>query len=557
MKNMKVAAKLLVSFTIIAVLAVAVGGVGIFGMRRIADSGSDVYENLTAPMPPLAYAERTLLVIRIHVREMVMASMTGDFDLVEAEFANIGGLLPVLDGYMDEFRDAVRNPEAIRLFDEARTLYENTLVPVVVSIYEASRIADIPAILSAMELCRYYSDRILANLEQCFELMVREAEAAAQNASDLADTLFVAIVLVLIVSLAAAVILALYVARLIGRPMGIFTEFMDIAGTVGDLTLRQEDIDTIEEVSHYRDEMGRAIAGASGFVKRIIGVSDILEKIAEGDLAIEIPLLSEKDTIGVSLSKMLGSLNDMLAKINTTTTQVATGSRQISDGSQTLAHGATQQAVTVQQLSASIHEITNKTKTNADMAEKAAGLAAAIKGSAEKGSRQMDEMVTAVKDINASSQNISKVIKSIDDIAFQTNILALNAAVEAARAGQYGKGFAVVAEEVRNLAQKSAETAKDTGTLISDSIQKAEYGARIAQDTAESLTGIVSGINESSEIMSEIAAASEAQSAGITQIRTGINQVSAIVQDTSATAQESASAALELNAQSDQDAQSF
>jgi methyl-accepting chemotaxis protein len=171
--------------------------------------------------------------------------------------------------------------------------------------------------------------------------------------------------------------------------------------------------------------------------------------------------------------------------------------------------------------------------------------------SAEKGSAQMDEMMVAVKEINQSSQSISKVIKVIDDIAFQTNILALNAAVEAARAGQHGKGFAVVAEEVRNLAAKSAEAAKDTSGLIASSMEKAELGAKIAEETASSLAEIVSGINESNQLVSDIALSSEAQSHGISEVNSGIDQVAAVVQMNSATAQESAASSIELSGQSD------
>ncbi len=162
----------------------------------------------------------------------------------------------------------------------------------------------------------------------------------------------------------------------------------------------------------------------------------------------------------------------------------------------------------------------------------------------------MDDMIKSVKDINEASQSIGKVIKTIDDIAFQTNILALNAAVEAARAGQHGKGFAVVAEEVRNLSAKSAQAAKDTESLIEDSMQKAQHGVQIAGETASSLSEIVSGINQSSALITEIARASEEQSMSISQINTGIDQVAKVVQQNSATAEESAAASEEMSSQS-------
>jgi len=242
---------------------------------------------------------------------------------------------------------------------------------------------------------------------------------------------------------------------------------------------------------------------------------------------------------------------DLLRRITALIPSFVAGSKQVADGAQSLSQGSTEQATAIEQLSSSIVEIAERTKVNAAITDKTSKLSATIKGNAEKGSRQMDDMISAVKEINEASHSISKIIKTIDDIAFQTNILALNAAVEAARAGQHGKGFAVVAEEVRNLASKSAEAAKDTGDMIQNTMDKAELGFRIAGETAASLSEIVSGINASSRLIAEIANTSEQQSLGIAQINAGIDRVAQVVQQNSATAEQSAAASEEMSGQSD------
>lgn len=240
---------------------------------------------------------------------------------------------------------------------------------------------------------------------------------------------------------------------------------------------------------------------------------------------------------------------ELVERISGVTSSFVAASQNIADSANVLAQSSMEQASAVEQLSGTVTEMSGKTKENAGMASKAAELADAIKANAEKGSTQMDKMTQAVEAINESSQSISKVIKAIDDIAFQTNILALNAAVEAARAGQHGKGFAVVADEVRSLAGKSAEAAKDTGSLIANSMEKAQLGVQIAAETAESLKEIVAGIDESSRIVKEIAEASEEQSVAISEIHKGIDQVAQNVQQNSATAEESAAASEEMSGQ--------
>jgi methyl-accepting chemotaxis protein len=278
-----------------------------------------------------------------------------------------------------------------------------------------------------------------------------------------------------------------------------------------------------------------------------------MNDLAEGDLTTESTYEFQGDFIVVkdSMNKTIRNLGNALNKVNCSAAQVSLGSRQISDGAQSLAQGATEQAASIEQLSSSVSEISQKTKHNAEMAGKAALLSETIRGNAEKGSIHMAEMISAVGNISEASHSISKVIKVIDDIAFQTNILALNAAVEAVRAGQHGKGFAVVAGEVRHLAAKSAEAAKETEEMIQNSIEKADLGSQIAGEAAASLADIVSGINESSELVRGIAMSSEEQSLGIRQVNVGIEQVSQVIQQNSATAEESAAASEEMSSQSE------
>ncbi|RKL62407.1 HAMP domain-containing protein [Thermoanaerobacteraceae bacterium SP2] len=279
----------------------------------------------------------------------------------------------------------------------------------------------------------------------------------------------------------------------------------------------------------------------------------VLDEIAKGNLQVSVKGNYKGDHAKIknALNDTIKSFNDVLNDINSAAQQVAAGAKQVSDAAQALSQGATEQASSIEELTASIEEISTQTKQNATNANQANELALAAKDAAAKGNEQMKEMLTAMNDINEASSNISKIIKVIDEIAFQTNILALNAAVEAARAGQHGKGFAVVAEEVRNLAARSANAAKETTTLIESSIKKAEDGTKIANNTAIALNKIVDGVTKAATLVGEIASASNDQAAAIAQINQGIAQVSQVVQTNSATSEESAAASEELSSQAE------
>jgi len=385
----------------------------------------------------------------------------------------------------------------------------------------------------------------LHNGYSLYVLAPRSEVMAEVNASILRFAIIFAVVLPIIY------LISFRIGKSMSAPLVALNNLMKKAGNTGDIVIYENEMHHLNELQKNKDEIGQCIASAVELFEHINDISEKLELLSSGDLSIEHEELSDKDSLGKSVNHIINNLNDIFSSMQSSASQVSSASKQIADGALSLAQGSTEQAATVQELSSSISAIAEKTDNNAEMADRAAKLAGAIMQNAKAGSQRMDEMIFAVKEINSASQSISKVIKVIDDIAFQTNILALNAAVEAARAGSHGKGFAVVAEEVRNLAAKSAEAAKDTGGLIANSMEKAELGVRIAGDTAASIEEIVTGINESNNLISEIAKSSEEQSSSISHINSGIDQVAQVVSQNSATAQQSAAASEQMSGQSD------
>lgn len=297
-----------------------------------------------------------------------------------------------------------------------------------------------------------------------------------------------------------------------------------------------------------------ALNKTTQFLKRVVGeITMILINMQKGDLNHEITAYYHGDFFEIKkvLNDITTQLSSTLSEINVAAEQVENGAQQISSGGQALSQGATEQASAIEELTASIEEVAEETKKNAISANQARELTIGVQENAQIGNSQMKKMMSAMDEINTSSKNISKIIKVIDDIAFQTNILALNAAVEAARAGQHGRGFAVVAEEVRTLAARSAEAAKETTGLIEGSINRVEQGNVIADETAASLQTILEKIEEVTGIVSEIAKGSNEQASAIAEITQGIEQVSQVVQTNSATAEQSAAASEELSGQAE------
>ena len=541
MKKLQIKTRLLGGFICVIVLSTIITVISILALSQTQKG----YERTINE--PINQAT-TLIRARLHIN--IMGKYTRDM-LLDDDGINYAE-------YKTKFQDTqVQLEEEIAYlkqncgaqFDEANQYYDKATT----WISEADRVM--------MYLESGANDEALDLLKSsCIPLLAESAEVAGkleallheQQSTALAENqksatqseLFM--IILLIVCVIISLIFAVLITRSITEPIKMVQSAarkMSQGDLSADITYYSNDI-----VGQLADDMRTSLKTLAAY---IADINLVTGEMARGNYTVNLTENFKGEFKGIesAIQTLLKNTADMIIKVDEAANKVLLNSEQVSSGSQALAQGATEQASSVEELSATITEISQQINKNAENARQASKKSQTAGNQIDISNEQMHEMMDAMGVIIGKSQEISKIIKTIDDIAFQTNILALNAAVEAARAGTAGKGFAVVADEVRNLAGKSGEAASSTTILIEDTVKAVENGSKIAEETAKTLEEAVSVTKEVVTLIDTIAEASEKQATAVGNVTIGVDQISAVVQTNSATSEESAAASEELSAQ--------
>jgi methyl-accepting chemotaxis protein len=541
---MRIGTKLVVSFILIAIIS---GIGGIVGLNEIVQLNSNYGSALTnygfsqgsVGLFSSEFANRcsTLKDFILYTDQKSM--QTAAYKL-QKEDKNISQ-------YLAAMQKTMITDKEISCFNEIKSQYTKYVEEEkkVVEAAQQNQATTAASLLEAQVIPQ--AERVKTGINQLLTLKTSTGNQLSSTLSSRGTISSISILILILVSFAVSLLVAFALAGGISRPVKEMAKAAQRMAE-GDLNV-QIKVNSKDEIGQLGEAFSKSTATIQGYISDI---TNTLSEIEQGNLTVtpELDYIGDYAVLKKSLLSILASLNATLSQINQASDQVLSGSVQVSNGAQSLAQGATEQASSVEELSASIRKISSQVADNAHNAAEAGSVVNQVSSEVETSNNHMNDMVAAMSQIHNSSNEIGKIIKTIEDIAFQTNILALNAAVEAARAGAAGKGFAVVADEVRNLAGKSAQAAKNTNALIGNSMAQVENGTKIADETAKSLLRVVENTKTVTDTIDKIAQATKQQADFIQYLTLNIDQISGVVQTNSATAEQSAAASEELSGQS-------
>lgn len=541
-RNIKIRARMLISYGIIIILLLIASVIALFMLQKVGTNLTNFYHNNYTVTVEAWKARRSMQAARADIMQSILetdqAATEQLIEQAEQELALMRGTFPII-------RERFRGD--IELVSQVENVLEEA-IPYRDQIFELTREN------KKTEAAKLVNEKYVPLLDKMGDLLSQISETAGKNAKTMVEQgntfVFTAIAVVCVVagvSIVLAVALGVYIADGICKPV------TELEKAAADISAGKLDTDISyqsgDELGRLADSM-RATINDLRFYIQDFGY--VMAELSKGNLTVNTKAEYQGNFADLqhSIMTLTEALNDILRRLNESAEQVASGSEQVSFGAQELSRGASEQAASIEEVGDAIAMVSCQVKNNEDNAMQARLEARRVEEEMTASNQKMLDMISAMKDINETSGAIRKIIKTIENIAFQTNILSLNAAVEAARAGEAGKGFGAVADEVRNLAAKSAEASKSTAQLIQNAVAAVEKGTLIADETAKALVISVENVNNVACRVNEISEASTMQTESIIQINESIAQISEVVQSNSATAEESAAASEELSAQS-------
>ncbi len=544
MKNMKIRTRMVVSYLIIVALLMVSGIVSIVMLTKVGDSLQSFYDNQFQTVQNALDARRLVFKVRAEVFQAIVETDEGKIkEYIQAakdDFQELNTIIKSIDETY-EGKNVKLLEEADVKSDEAESYLDQ------IGQYAINQQNDLAYDLMQTEYMKRM-DIVRTDLDTIGSDAEDNADKKVDDGRDLSKLADVLIIVIMVVSVLIAVVLALVISESVRKPV------MEMKEVSAEFASGKLDRDITYKSKDEMGEMADSLRNLSNTFRSIIGDMEyLLSSMGNGNFNItskaKDAYVGQYRNLLDSIGSMNTSMSDTLAQIDVSADQVNSGGEQVSSGAQALAQGATEQASSVEELAATINEISHQVETTAAHAKTAKEENMQSHQEIQVCSNHMDELMKAMSAIESKSQEISRVVKSIEDIAFQTNILALNAAVEAARAGSAGKGFAVVADEVRNLATKSQEASKNTATLIEETVAAVKEGTKLSAETEASLRNVVDSAQRVLDAVTLISDATEEQSRAVAQVTQGIDQISSVVQTNSATAEQSAAASEELSGQ--------
>ncbi|WP_343082833.1 methyl-accepting chemotaxis protein [Blautia producta] len=543
LKNIKIRTRMLLSYAVIIVLCLGASVTALIMMNRISGNLTSFYDNNYAATVKAWTAKQEIQYARADILNAILEidddDMHMELDNATAAFTNMRAAFPVI---RERFKGDMTLMDEVDSVLARADVYRSQVFDLV----EAKRNEEAFALMKAsyIPLLNQISD----TLDEISSQAESNAKGKVEQGQRLQTICMLVVIGIIVLNITLAVLLALHISNGIRRPVE------EIKNTAEKLASGNLDV-SIEYQAE--DELGNLSDSIRSLIHIFRGIiSDMgygLNALGNGDFTVDSKAkelyVGDFRKLKVSMDEIIEKLSLTMVQISQSSEQIFAGSDQVSFGAQAVAGGATEQASSIAELADSINEISSQVSANAQNARHGSELAEAAGIKIKESNREMQELISAMGDISDRSGEIEKILKIIEDIAFQTNILALNAAVEAAHADKNGKGFAVVANEVRDLAQKSAEASKSTAALIAGSIQAVKRGTKLVDETAHTLAEVVESAEQVVIAVDKISKASGEQAVSITQVMQSVDQISDVVQNNSATAEESAAASEELSSQ--------